>query len=89
VSLDKVSSEKMSGELDMTALVEALRDLSQGPGINSGERLMWLPVASKVYRSELARTAVSSPGDRMFPALRAPGTAWYATTRSDQRIRES
>mmetsp|Transcript_18335 Transcript_18335/g.26642 ORF Transcript_18335/g.26642 Transcript_18335/m.26642 type:complete len:80 (+) Transcript_18335:160-399(+) len=79
----------MAGEFDMNALMEALRELSQGPGISSRETFMSLPAANKVYRPELARTAVSSPGDRMFPALRAPGTAWYATTRSDQRIRES
>jgi len=55
----------------MNTLVEALRELSQGPGMNSGERFMSLPSASKVYRPELARTAVSSPGDRSFPSLRS------------------
>mmetsp|Transcript_18334 Transcript_18334/g.26638 ORF Transcript_18334/g.26638 Transcript_18334/m.26638 type:complete len:99 (+) Transcript_18334:160-456(+) len=60
----------MAGEFDMNALMEALRELSQGPGISSRETFMSLPAANKVYQPELARTGVSSPGDRSFPALR-------------------
>uniref|UniRef100_A0A7S0G1I2 Uncharacterized protein n=1 Tax=Rhodosorus marinus TaxID=101924 RepID=A0A7S0G1I2_9RHOD len=60
----------MSGTMDMTPLVEALRELSKGPGINSGERYMSLPAANKVLKPELARTAVSGLGDRLFPALK-------------------